>query len=191
MRTFGSPLAAPSANRFGRISPTSADHVGEELAGRIPLIVDGGVTLHGVESTIVAVRNHGIDILRRGPVTAQQLRDFGQVRTATAGAQPEAPGQLRSHYAPRTRVVLVPKLAEFRPPIGQRAGALSWRGADAERFTEVRTLSARGDLVEAAANLFRCLRELDSAALDLIVAEEVPDQGLGSAIMERLRRAAA
>ena len=188
---FGSPLAAPSANRFGRISPTTAEHVRGELDGRIPLIVDGGATTHGVESTIVAVRNGAIEILRQGPVTAEQLSELGEVRLAWTGAQPEAPGQLRSHYAPRTRLTLVPDLAGFQVPAARRAGALSFRGTDAGGFGEVRTLSARSDLAEAAANLFRCLRELDAAELDLIVAEEVPEIGIGAAIMDRLRRAAA
>lgn len=188
---FGSPLAAPSANRFGRISPTSAHHVREELDGRIPLIVDAGATTHGVESTIVAVRNGGIDLLRYGPITVEQLREFGPLRIASARDQPEAPGQLRSHYAPRTRLTLVDQLSAFEHVGDKRVGALSWRGTDARGFAEVRTLSARGDLAEAAANLFRCLRELDAAGLDAIIAEEVPEVGLGAAIMDRLRRAAA
>ena len=191
VEALGSPLAAPSANRFGRISPTTAEHVRQELDGRIPLIVDDGATAHGLESTIIAPRKGRIEILRQGPITAEQLSEFGQVRTATAGARPEAPGQLKSHYAPRTPLLLVPNLAKFRPATDSRIGALSWRGIEDERFAEVRTLSASGDMCEAAANLFRCLRELDAAHLDQIVAEALPEVGLGAAIMDRLRRAAA
>ena len=106
------------------------------------------------------------------------------------GSRPEAPGQLPSHYAPRTPLIVMNDLRSFRPPPDQRVGCLSWRAIDGKRFAEIRTLSAAGDLVEAAANLFRYLRELDEAALDLIVAEEVPEEGLGSAIMDRLYRAA-
>jgi L-threonylcarbamoyladenylate synthase len=188
---FGSPLAAPSANRFGRISPTAADHVQAELEGRIPLIVDGGATTHGLESTVVAVRNGGIEILRHGPVTAEELAEFAEVRIVSGGARLEAPGQLPSHYAPRTRLTLVPDLTTYCPPPDQRVGALRWREAGAAGFTVTRTLSHAGDLHEAAANLFRYLRELDAAELDLIVAEMVPQSGLGHAILDRLRRAAA
>ncbi|MGI9086830.1 MAG: L-threonylcarbamoyladenylate synthase [Chthoniobacterales bacterium] len=185
---FGGPLAAPSANRFGRISPTAAAHVFSELGGRIPLIIDGGPTTHGLESTIVAVRNRGMEILRHGPVTEEILREFGDVRVASARDLLEAPGQLRSHYAPRTKLILVDELASFSAPAG-RIGALSLRPNERQDFTETRALSTSGDLREAAANLFRCLRELDEAKLDLIVAEEIPKEGLGVAIMDRLRRA--
>lgn len=191
IREFGSPLAAPSANRFGRISPTTAEHVRAELDGRIPLIVDGGPTVHGLESTIVAVRCGRMEILRQGPVTSEQLAEFGEVTIVQAGPRPEAPGQLRSHYAPRTLLVLESKIESFVIPRGKRAGALRWKEIETGPFAEVRTLSAAGDLREAAANLFRYLRELDDATLDLIVAEAVPEEGLGRAIMDRLRHAAA
>jgi L-threonylcarbamoyladenylate synthase len=179
IRGFGGPLAAPSANRFGRISPTAADHVREELDGLIPLILDAGTTTHGLESTIVALRNGRIEVLRRGPITKEQLAEFGEVFVVPSGPRPEAPGQLPSHYAPRTPLVLVDDLTSFVPPVGQKCG-----------FIQMRTLSEHGDLAEAAANLFRCLRELDHAGLDLIVAEKLPDEGLGAAINDRLRRAA-
>lgn len=190
IQKFARPLAAPSANRFGRLSPTEAKHVALELEGRIPLIVDGGPATHGVESTIVAVRNGGLEILRHGPVTAEMLSEFAQVTTAHEGARVRAPGQLPSHYAPRTPLVLTAELRSFNVPEGARFGALSWRGTDRASFAELRTLSANGDLREAAANLFRYLRELDGAGLDLIVAEEISQEGLGAAIMDRLRRAA-
>lgn len=186
---FGGPLAAPSANQFGRISPTNAQHVLAELTGRIPLIVDGGATIHGLESTVVAVRNSEIEILRPGPITAEQLAKLGEVRRGKAGARPEAPGQLPSHYAPRTPLVLTNDLNSFDPP-GGRIGALAFRGVGGAVFAEVRTLSPSGDLHEAATNLFHHLRELDDARLDLIVAERVPEIGIGYAIMDRLRRAA-
>jgi L-threonylcarbamoyladenylate synthase len=190
VRAFG-PLAAPSANRFGRISPTTADHVVAELNGRIPLLVDGGATTHGLESTIVAVRGGGIEILRHGPVTSEQLASHAEVRTAAMRNRPEAPGQLPSHYAPSAAVIITDDLASFEAPTDKRIGALAFTAAPLDRFQEMRTLSRAGDLREAAANLFRCLRELDERQLDLIVAERVPESGLGAAIMDRLRRAAA
>ncbi|MDQ6765065.1 MAG: L-threonylcarbamoyladenylate synthase [Verrucomicrobiota bacterium] len=187
---FGGPIAAPSANRFGRISPTEAAHVFEELNGRIPLIVDGGATSFGIESTIVAVRDGAIEILRPGPISVEELGEFGAVRNAIARERPEAPGQLPSHYAPRTPLRLTSNLERFEVPEG-RVGALLFGTTGIQDFAETRTLSSTGDLREAAANLFRQLRELDAAGLDLIVAEHVPERGIGCAIMDRLRRAAA
>lgn len=191
IRAFGSPLAAPSANRFGRISPTSAQHVFDELNGRIPAIIDAGPTKHGIESTIVAVHGDKIDILRRGPITSEQLAEFGEVVIASPGELPQAPGQLPTHYAPKTPLHLIDHAKSFSPGDDQRVGLLAWNPVEAEkRFAAVRQLSEKQNLAEAAANLFRFLRELDDSGLDSIVAEEVPDQALGSAIMDRLRRAA-
>jgi len=186
---FGSPLAAPSANRFGRISPTAAAHVLDELDGLVPLIVDAGPTTHGLESTIVALRNGRIEIVRRGPITQEQLAEFGDVAVLGPAAHPEAPGQLPNHYAPRTPLILVDDAATFNAEANQRCGLLSWRTKDDARFSEIRRLSERQDLVEAATNLFRFLRELDAGDLDLIVAERLPDEGLGAAINDRLSRA--
>jgi L-threonylcarbamoyladenylate synthase len=191
LRAFAKPVAAPSANRFGRISPTAAAHVLDELNGRIPLIVDGGPTTHGIESTVVAVRGANIEILRPGPVTRSQLSVFAEIATTSTG-KIEAPGQLRSHYAPRTQVVVAEDLEEFVGPPNVRCGLLVSTGKTVPSgFAEIRRLSETGDLREAASNLFRCLRELDQSGVDLIVAEAVRDHGLGSAIMDRLRRAAA
>lgn len=190
IREVARPLAAPSANRFGRISPTSANDVLVELEGRIPFIVDGGATKHGIESTIVAVREGALEILRHGPVTAEELASFAAVRPAREREYPEAPGQLRTHYAPRTPLVLTSDLGSFVSPQDTKVGVLTLRQPVPGSFAEIRALSRTGDLREAAANLFRSLRELDDAGLDLIVAEEIPESGLGRAIMDRLRRAA-
>jgi L-threonylcarbamoyladenylate synthase len=190
---FGKPLAAPSANRFGRISPTAARHVLNELDGCIPLIIDAGPTEHGIESTIVAIREGEIDILRRGPITAEQLSQFGKVNIAVFAEKVSAPGQLPSHYAPKTPLQIVDNAQAFLPEPNQRCALLAWnvvlRNAES-KFVVVRKLSERQDLREAAANLFRYLHELDELRLDLIVAEQVPGEGLGAAIMDRLSRAA-
>jgi len=189
VRAFGKPLAAPSANRFGRISPTTAQHVQDELGGRIPLIVDAGPTAHGIESTIIAVHGGRIDVLRRGPITAEQLSVFGKINIVTA-EKVSAPGQLPSHYAPKTPLRLVEDFDSFSPKPNQHCALLAWNAIENdERFIAIRNLSERKDLRQAAANLFRYLRELDALDVDLIVAEPVPDQGLGAAIMDRLRRA--
>jgi L-threonylcarbamoyladenylate synthase len=190
VRAFDRPLAAPSANRFGRISPTSAADVAEELSGRIPLIVDGGATAHGIESTVIAVRDGGIAVLRSGPITGEELAEFGEVRSLT-NEPAVSPGQLPSHYRPQTPLLIEHEISGVVVPKGKRYGALLWSDAPFSRaFVESRRLSATNDLREAAANLFRQLRELDHAGLDCIVAEALPEKGLGVAIMDRLRRAA-
>ena len=188
------PLAAPSANRFGRVSPTTAQHVLEELDGRISLIVDAGATEHGIESTIVAVRDGRIAVLRRGPITSEHLSAFADVVRAPLTDKISSPGQLPSHYAPRTPLRLLDETESFSPERNQRVGLLAWssRRTGARRslnFAAIRNLSDRGDLREAAANLFHYVRELDALGLDLIVAERVPTRGLGAAIMDRLERA--
>ena len=190
-RHFGRPLAAPSANRFGRISPTAAAHVLTELGGRIPLILDGGPTSHGLESTIVAPEKEGIRILRLGPVTREQLAEFAPVRVCGGAVdeRPEAPGQLKSHYAPAKPLRL---LRAGEPVLGdtESAGLLAWReGRDG--FGAVEVLSKTGDLREAAANVFAALRRLDEGAWTQLYAELLPEEGLGAAVNERLGRAAA
>ncbi len=187
---FGKPLSAPSANRFGRISPTTAKHVLDELNGHIPLIIDGGPTTHGIESTIVAVHDGKIDILRRGPITSEQLSKFGEVGIATVLEKISVPGQLPSHYAPKTPLRIVDNLKSFTPMTNERCALLAWTPIkNDERFVAIRNLSRQQHLREAAANLFRYLRELDALDVDLIVAERVPGEGLGGAILDRLQRA--
>lgn len=189
VRAFGKPLAAPSANRFGRISPTTAQHAFDELNGHIPLIIDAGPTTHGIESTIVRVEDDKINILRRGPITSEQLSEFGRVRTAKGRERISAPGQLPSHYAPKTPLRLVGDLNSFES--NQRCALLAWTPIkNDKRFVAIRNLSESHDVREAAANLFRYLRELDTLNVDLIIAEPVPSEELGAAIMDRLRRAA-
>jgi L-threonylcarbamoyladenylate synthase len=190
IRALRKPLAAPSANRFGRVSPTTAQHVLDELKKRIPLIIDGGPTAHGIESTIVAICAGGIRILRRGPITEEQLSEFGKIDNVASSEKVSAPGQLPTHYAPKTQLRLIEDVNSFSPDKNQRVGLLAWNPIESEKnFAAVRYLSERQDLREAAANLFRYLRELDVPNVDLIVAEQVPDRGLGAAIMDRLRRA--
>jgi L-threonylcarbamoyladenylate synthase len=169
------PLAAPSANASGQLSPTRAAHVLAGLGGRIPLIVDGGPTEHGIESTIVAVGEDGARLLRPGP-----LSDLGIQLAPNRAGGVEAPGQLPSHYAPSKPL---------------RLDALERRqGEWLIGFGEVEgdsTLSAAGDLVEAAARLFDCLHEAEAAPAAAIAVAPVPRAGLGAAINDRLERAAA
>jgi L-threonylcarbamoyladenylate synthase len=187
---FGKPLAAPSANRFGQVSPTTAQHVLDELEGRIPLTIDAGPTEHGLESTIISVQDDRIQILRRGPITAGQLSKFANVATVAPTERISAPGQLPSHYAPKTPLELIDAAENYFPKRHERVGLLAWHPIDSlQRFAAVRQLSQEQDPREAAANLFRYLRELDALGLDYIIAERVPSQGLGAAIIDRLERA--
>ena len=190
-RQFGKPLAAPSENRFGRVSPTTAQHVFDELNGRIRLIVDAGATTHGIESTIVAVRDGKIEILRRGPITREELSIFGaRIDVVSAAQKISVPGQLPSHYAPKTPLRLIDNANSFALRENERVALLAWNSIKIDApFIAIRHLSERQDLREAAANLFRYLRELDALDVDLIVAERVPENGLGAAVMDRLKRA--
>lgn len=214
---LGAPIAAPSANRFGSISPTSAASVLAELEGRIPLIIDGGACSRGLESTIVRVlppedrqsKTSGgrksksrLQILRAGPVTAEDLKKFGVVsradNTEVAENAPEAPGMLASHYAPRTPLRLVERAADFVPQPDRRYALLAYRGRDRDGFlertdwVEVAVLSpGSGKLPEAAVRLFFLMRQLDNCGADEIIAEALPEHGLGAAMMDRLRRAAS
>jgi len=134
-----------------------------------------------------------LKVLRAGPVTMEELASIGEVERSLAGARPDAPGQLESHYAPRTRMILLEPGLHVRY-IRERTGRLKWRDNADDRPSDVafvETLSPTGDLREAAATLFAKMRRLDEAGLDMILAEQVPEHGLGIAIMDRLRKAAA
>lgn len=202
-RALGRPIAAPSANRFGRISPTSAGAVEKELGGRIPLIIDGGACRDGLESTIVKIEARGeqrplIRVLRAGPVTKEDLQKFGKVVIEKKITdQPDVPGQLTSHYAPLTPLLMFDKPEDFQPEPGKKYGLISYRGDPKAGYMElhewetVEELSpGSGKLIEAAVRLFYVMRMMDEAGLDAIVAEPVSETGLGVAIMDRLRRAA-
>lgn len=187
----GRPIAAPSANRSGRISPTTADHVFADLDGRIDAILDGGPTPVGVESTIVACIDGSVRMLRPGGLPRAAIeavlgrRLDGDVADA---AQPLAPGRLASHYAPDARVRLDAHtvspgeaLLAFGPTLPNGAG----------RAVAIENLSASGDVQEAAARLFGALRRLDASGAATIAVAPIPSEGLGEAIRDRLKRAAA
>lgn len=189
------PIAAPSANPFGYVSPTCAQHVVDGLGDRIDLILDGGPCPIGVESTIVSMVGTWPELLRPGSITLAEIREvMGPVVRATAGRTVAAPGQLPRHYATRTPMTVL-AAPEVRPILHahERAGllAMSTPGHGDERFCAIDVLSASGDLREAARNLFAALRRLDALGLDRLYAVPCEDQGLGLAIMDRLRRCAA
>jgi len=172
LRSAGRPLAAPSANASGSISPTRAAHVLKSLGGRIPLILDSGLTERGLESTIVAATGGPLRLLRRGPIEVDAKLE--------SSAEIEAPGQLASHYAPSKPLRLNATQAaagEFLIGFAQITGQSN--------------LSASGDLAEAAARLFDLLHEADASDKACIAVAPVPEEGLGAAINDRLKRAAA
>ncbi|MFT7060543.1 MAG: L-threonylcarbamoyladenylate synthase [Pseudorhodobacter sp.] len=185
LRAFDGPLAAPSANPSGRVSPTRAAHVLDGLSGRIAAVIDGGICAVGVESTIVGLAP-APQLLRPGglPVEAIEALLGGALQLGGSAAQPNAPGQLASHYAPRAGI----RLAVTQPRAGE-----TWVGFGADCQGAALSLSVQGDLVEAAANLFHILRMADELAglAGQIAFAPVPEQGLGRAINDRLRRAAA
>jgi L-threonylcarbamoyladenylate synthase len=184
LRAAGVPVAAPSANRSGRISPTEAAHVAEELGDRVAMILDGGPCAVGLESTVLDVTTDPPTLLRPGGIAAEAL---GPVRPpGAAGAAPRGPGMLASHYAPRLPVRL--EAREARP--GEALLGFG-PGAAPPGFAAVRWLSRTGDPVEAAANLFATLRALDRPEYAGIAVMPIPEEGLGRAINDRLRRAAA
>ena len=178
----GLPLAAPSANRSGRVSPTSAAHVARSLEGRIELVLDGGDCATGLESTIVALRKDGTwQLLRPGPITEAQISEvLGSDPDVMTAPRIEAPGQLAGHYSPGKPVRLGAEDAaadEFLIGFGALDGAVN--------------LSPSGDLAEAAARLYSCLHMAASAPQPKVAVARIPETGLGAAINDRLRRAAA
>lgn len=195
IREAGTPIAAPSANPFGYVSPTTAQHVACGLGNRVDLILDGGPCSVGVESTIISLAGPQPELLRPGSITIEQLSAvIGPIRRASpVNQQPLAPGQLSRHYATQTPLMILAS-AGARPLLkdNERVGLLIHsQGNDiARHFAAVEILSKTGDLREAAHHLFAALRRLDSLGLDRIYAEPCREEGLGAAIMDRLRRCA-
>ena len=176
----GLPLAAPSANRSGTVSPTSAEHVMATLEGRIDAVLDGGSAPHGLESTIVAMREGGWQLLREGPVSRERIADLIGPPIEVASSRIEAPGQLLQHYSPGKPVrlnALAAEEGEFLIGFGPVEGQAS--------------LSRKGDLSEAAWQLYRCLHLAAAAPEARVAVAPVPEKGIGRAINDRLRRAAA
>ena len=184
------PLAAPSANPFGGISPTTPQHVLDGRGDRVAYVLDGGPCSVGVESTIVGWESQQAVLHRPGGVPLEALEELlGPLGQAAKGEQPVAPGALASHYAPRTPLELGDLDELLARHGGRQVGVLAFSRPRAASICRV--LSTAGELHEAAHTLFACLRELDAAGCEVLLAEPVPDEGLGRAINDRLRRAAA
>jgi L-threonylcarbamoyladenylate synthase len=188
LRAADRPLAAPSANRSGRLSPTRAEHVAADFGDEVALILDGGPTAHGLESTVIDARGDAPVMLRPGAVTADTIEavlGMPLQRGSAPEDKPTSPGQLASHYAPRARL----RLDAARAETGE--ALLAFGAVVPQAAPRTINLSPTGDLIEAAANLFAALRALDATGADTIAVMPIPEHGLGEAINDRLRRAAA
>jgi L-threonylcarbamoyladenylate synthase len=193
IKAAGFGIAAPSANPFGYVSPTDAQHVAEQLGDAIDLILDGGPCSIGVESTIVSLEISTYRVLRVGGTPIEEIEAIlGNVDiNIDVSRRPQAPGQLKRHYSTSTCLEIAEESAEIIYA-GEKVGLLSLTEPENPRnYAAVEVLSASGNLREAAANLFRALRRLDALSLDKIVARPVREEGLGRAIMDRLRRCSA
>lgn len=194
LRELPFPLAAPSANPFGYISPTEARHVYDQLHGKIPYILDGGPCRIGLESTIVGFDDGQVSVYRTGGLALEAIENVvGPVRIAlNQSSNPAAPGMLKSHYAPRKLLILGDIDENLSLYSGKKIGILAFqekRPLPAGTLEIV--LSATGNLAEAAQRLFAALRTLDQSDVEVILAERAPEEGLGRAINDRLTRAAA
>ncbi len=190
IRAAGRPVAAPSANRFGRLSPTTAAHVEKQLGEGPDLILDGGRARIGLESTIIAFEKGRPVLLRPGGLPLEEIeKTAGPVQRAAArGKKPQAPGCLKKHYAPLARLKII---EPGEKGSGDPAAAyLAFSRRPGGKFRAVKVLSRAGDLREAAAGLFGALHALERTGARVIYAEKVPPHGLGRAIMDRLKRAA-
>lgn len=184
------PLAAPSANPFGYVSPTTAQHVADQLGEHIPYILEGGAAEVGVESTIIGWEHDRWMLYRAGGVALERLEEVvGTVDPGMRPVRPVAPGMLESHYAPRKPVYVGDVSSLLKEYEGRRVAVIGFSTAYQAYRSEV--LSGGGDLAEAARHLFAVLRTLDASDAEVILAEVFPDVGLGRAINDRLRRAAA
>lgn len=198
------PVVAPSANLFGAISPTTAQHVFDGLGGRISAILDGGPCEVGLESTVVSLMHDQPMILRPGGLAKEEIEritgpiDIAQVNSELADEAQPAPGMLSRHYAPSTNLILIESSEPLLPQSNLRCGLLTYGPMDAaicrnekSPFAEMRWLGQSEDLKSCASKFFAALRSLDATNLDVIIARKFPTHGLGIALNDRLKRAAA
>ncbi len=191
IKLAGTPIAAPSANRFGQLSPTEAPHVVKQLKNRVDVILNGGKCEVGVESTILEITGDDIFLLRHGGLPLEEIEAVvGKVKTKPHNtAKPNSPGQLLFHYSPTIplKFLSAATLTEYS---GKRIGAIFFKKKSFDgTFALEKILSTGGDLREAAANLFAFLHEFEKENIDVILIEPVEETGLGRAIMDRLRKA--
>ena len=187
------PIAAPSANLFNRLSPTKAEHVYNQLGDKVDMILDGGSADVGVESTIIEIDKDDIYLLRPGGVPKEEIERTlnSKLETKKSSSDPNSPGQLPFHYSPSTPLKFMDDVNESELE-NKHVGGIFFREKNKSyNYDEVIILSEKGNLQEAAANLFSSLHLLDELKLDIILVEPVPEEGLGLAIMDRLKKASA
>lgn len=192
IKKVGVPLAAPSANPFGSISPTSAQHVEKYFKNKLDVILDGGCSDKGIESTIVGFKKEEVIVYRLGSVSPEMLADVvGKVRVLTHSCkEPVAPGMLQKHYAPKTTMIMsTDPLQTASNLLGKNIGLLVFnhKEASSDYYTEV--LSVTGNLDEAAKNLYASMHKMDAMGFDLLIAQKLPNKGIGKSINDRLARA--
>ena len=188
LKKFDKPLAAPSANKSGKVSPTSAQHVYDELGNNVKMILDGGETLNGIESTVIDIRGEDLICLRPGPITEEMIEEKLnlKVKKKYFSNNPESPGQLRKHYSPNAKIVL----NSLRPSEG--SAYLGFKDHMPKNFEGCAlNLSSEGNIIEAASNLFKMLRKIDQGNPKEICIAPIPSKGIGEAINDRLKRASS
>ncbi|WP_430815123.1 L-threonylcarbamoyladenylate synthase [Carboxylicivirga sp. RSCT41] len=187
IKRSGCPIAAPSANKFGRISPTTAEHVRKQLPD-VDYILDGGKTTVGIESTIIKLTDKGFQILRNGIITQEELEQVVPFDGNSEIDKLSAPGMLKSHYSPKKRFLIADNVSSDLDR--SKAGLISFTGNLEGSFKKVINVSKANDLREYAVNMFEAMHTFeDDKEIDVIIAEPVEEQGIGKAIMDRLRKA--
>lgn len=184
------PIAAPSANKFTRLSPTTAEHVANQLGNKVSIILDGGKCSVGVESTIIAFIENDFVLLRPGGLPVNEIEDLvGKIKIKSTSDNPIAPGMLPFHYAPKVKIKFLDDVNQS-DLLNKKVGGLFFsENKSSINFEVVKILSSKRDYIEAASNLFSMLHEFESEDLDLILVERVPEENLGIAIMDRLTKA--
>lgn len=186
------PLAAPSANPFGYVSPTSAQHVANQLGDKISYILDGGSCSVGIESTIVGFEEDEVVVYRLGGASLEAIQNVvGEVKVnINQSSNPKAPGMLKSHYSPGKRLILGDIMTNLKSVAPDKTGIISFKTNYSNEVRKQIILSSSGDTTEAATHIFQALREMDDANIETVLAELLPEEGLGRAVNDRLKRAA-
>jgi len=189
IKALGRPIAAPSANPFGYISPTKVTHVVKSFKDNVPVVLDGGDSQFGIESTIISIHDDKVIVHRHGAIPIEEIRAMGiSIEEKKGNDMCEAPGELPYHYAPIKPLVIVNSIEEVLVQDSSFLGFIERKKKPASRY--IRYLTQDGDLREAAANFFSHLIDLDKEDVDIIYAERIPENGLGRAMMDRLKKAA-
>jgi len=189
IRLAGCPIAAPSANKFGQLSPTKARHVQKQLPD-VDFLLDGGSSEVGIESTIISLIEKGFEILRHGFITKEDIEQYIPYHEPHPGEKKNivSPGMLKSHYSPEKPLYITGETNKLTDR--SKAGYLSWTGNDTAGYKQVEVLCEKGDLRQCAVNLFAAIHRLEESDVEYIIAEAVPEQGIGIAIMDKLKKAA-